>query len=158
MLQAINGPARMQDGGQIQYYTTGSDDTVSPSSSAGSVGLDPTVVANLATSLSLFNSGLAANIQLLKDMKFQIKLDTTNVNVTLNGESFLASLSGALKSELMAAIGEKIKVYKTALNQYRPYLSIQDAFKLFKFIFFIIFSIINDFFTKPSKAAVISTL
>ena len=32
-----------------------------------------------------------------------------------------------------AAIGEKIKIYKTALHQYRPYLSIKDAFKLFKF-------------------------
>ena len=41
---------------------------------------------------------------------------------------------------LNAAIGEKIKVYKTALHQYRPYLSLKDAFKLFKFC------IENDFF------------
>ena len=34
---------------------------------------------------------------------------------------------------LNAALGEKIKVYKTALNQFRPYLSLNDAFKLFKF-------------------------
>ena len=34
---------------------------------------------------------------------------------------------------LNAAIGERIKVYKTALHQYRPYLSLEDAFKLFKF-------------------------
>ena len=34
---------------------------------------------------------------------------------------------------LNAAIGEKIKIYKTAFHQYRPYLSIKDAFKLFKF-------------------------
>jgi UDP-glucose 4-epimerase len=34
---------------------------------------------------------------------------------------------------LNAAIGEKIKIYKTALHQYRPYLSLEDAFKLFKF-------------------------
>ena len=34
---------------------------------------------------------------------------------------------------LNAAFNEKINVYKTALNQYRPYLSIRDAFKLFKF-------------------------
>jgi nucleoside-diphosphate-sugar epimerase len=32
-----------------------------------------------------------------------------------------------------AAINVEIKVYKTALNQYRPYLSLNDAFKLFKF-------------------------
>ena len=34
---------------------------------------------------------------------------------------------------LNAAIGENIKVYKTALHQYRPYLSIRDSFKVFKF-------------------------
>ena len=32
-----------------------------------------------------------------------------------------------------AATGEKIKVYKTALHQYRPYLSIRDSLKIFKF-------------------------
>jgi nucleoside-diphosphate-sugar epimerase len=34
---------------------------------------------------------------------------------------------------LNAALGEKIKIYKTALHQYRPYLSIRDSFKVFKF-------------------------
>ena len=32
-----------------------------------------------------------------------------------------------------AAIGEKINVYKTALHQYRPYLSIRDSFRVLKF-------------------------
>jgi len=32
-----------------------------------------------------------------------------------------------------AALGKNINVYKTALNQYRPYLSLKDAFKVFKF-------------------------
>ena len=39
-----------------------------------------------------------------------------------------------------AAINKDINVYKTALNQYRPYLSLRDAFKVFKF------SIEKDFF------------
>ena len=39
-----------------------------------------------------------------------------------------------------AAINESIDVYKTALHQYRPYLSVKDAFKVFQF------SIENDFF------------
>lgn len=34
---------------------------------------------------------------------------------------------------LNAAINEDITVYKTALHQYRPYLSLKDAFKTFKF-------------------------
>ena len=41
---------------------------------------------------------------------------------------------------LNASINENIFVYKTALNQYRPYLTLRDAFKVFKF------SIENDFF------------
>ncbi len=41
---------------------------------------------------------------------------------------------------LNAAINENINVYKTAVNQYRPYLSLKDAFKVFKF------SIEKDFF------------
>ena len=43
---------------------------------------------------------------------------------------------------LNAAINEDISVYKTALHQYRPYLSVKDAFKTFKFC------IENDFFKK----------
>ena len=35
---------------------------------------------------------------------------------------------------LNAAINENIHVYKTALHQYRPYLSLSDAFNTFKFI------------------------
>ena len=41
---------------------------------------------------------------------------------------------------LNAAINENINIYKTALNQYRPYLSLKDAFKVFQF------SIEKDFF------------
>ena len=43
---------------------------------------------------------------------------------------------------LNAAINEDISVYKTALHQYRPYLSLKDAFKTFKFC------IENNFFKK----------
>ena len=32
-----------------------------------------------------------------------------------------------------AAVNEKILIYKTAYEQYRPYLSLKDAFKVFKF-------------------------
>ena len=30
-------------------------------------------------------------------------------------------------------MNEKIKVYKNAMDQYRPYLSVRDSFKVFKF-------------------------
>mgnify|MGYP005639708887 FL=1 len=36
---------------------------------------------------------------------------------------------------LNAAINEKVRVYKNAMDQYRPYLSLRDSFKVFKFFF-----------------------
>ena len=36
---------------------------------------------------------------------------------------------------LNAAINEKVRVYKNAMYQYRPYLSLRDSFKVFKFCF-----------------------
>ena len=41
---------------------------------------------------------------------------------------------------LNASLNNDITVYKTAINQYRPYLSLKDAFKVFKF------TIENDLF------------
>ncbi len=41
---------------------------------------------------------------------------------------------------LNASLNKEINVYKTAMDQYRPYLSLRDAFKTFKF------TIENDFF------------
>ena len=49
---------------------------------------------------------------------------------------------------LNASLNEPISVYKTALNQYRPYLSLSDAFKLFKF------TIEKDFFKNDIYNAV----
>ena len=41
---------------------------------------------------------------------------------------------------LDASLGNNITVYKTALNQFRPYLSLKNSFKVFKF------TIENNFF------------
>ena len=77
---------------------------------------------------------------ILKKRKKSIKYNTFRLG-TIAGVSRGIKFHTAVNSFcLNAAIGEKIKVYKTALNQYRPYLSIQDVFKLFKFI------IENNFF------------
>jgi nucleoside-diphosphate-sugar epimerase len=77
---------------------------------------------------------------ILKKRKKSIKYNTFRLG-TIAGVSRGINFHTAVNSFcLNAAIGEKIKVYKTALNQYRPYLSIQDVFKLFKFI------IENNFF------------
>ena len=80
--------------------------------SGGQAGIDPNVVKQLITGLNTFNTSLAQNIDKLQNTKFQIKLDTTNVNVNLNGGGFLAGLKEELKGELMADVGEKIKTLR----------------------------------------------
>jgi hypothetical protein len=110
MLRAINSgnqsseaaPApAMSQGGQVSYYQSGG-------SVAG--GMD----ASMLEGLNAFNTAFAKNIANLQNTKFQIKLDTTNVNVNLNGGSFLSSLKDEVKSELLAEIGSQIS--KTKFN------------------------------------------
>ncbi len=72
--------------------------------------------------------------KILKKIGNKLKYNTFRLG-TIAGVSKGIRFHTAVNSFcLNAAIGEKIKVYRTALHQYRPYLSIQDVFKLFKFI------------------------
>lgn len=106
---AAQGVQRLARGGRVQYLQNG--DTVAAAAGAG-VGIDPALVSQLAASLDRFNSELSSNIASLQNMKFQIKLDTTNLNVNLNGTSFLAQLKDSLKQELLAEVGNRIKDLK----------------------------------------------
>ena len=74
--------------------------------------IDPNVVKQLVTGLNSFNTSLSQNIEKLQNIKFQIKLDTTNVNVNLNGGGFLSGLKQKLKEELMVDVAEKIKTLR----------------------------------------------
>jgi len=102
-----DGSIGFSRGGQVGYYQRGG--TVD---GGAGIGLDPTVANNLSASLIAFNKDLAANISSLENMKFQIRLDTTNINVNLNGTSFLAQLKDSLKEELLAEVGSRIKELK----------------------------------------------
>ena len=78
--------------------------------------------------------------KLLKKEKNKIIYNTYRFG-TISGVSHGIRFHTAVnKFCLNAAFDENINVYKTALNQYRPYLSLKDAFKVFKF------SIENNFF------------
>ena len=78
--------------------------------------------------------------EIFKTTKSSIKFNTFRFGTIAgvsNGIRFHTAVNNFC---LNAAIEEKINVYKTALNQYRPYLTLRDAFKLFKFC------VENDFF------------
>ena len=78
----------------------------------GAPQIDPQIVKQLVKGLSQFNSELSKNIGRLQNTKINIKLDTTKVDVNLNGGGFLAGLKDELNKELMADVGEKIKELK----------------------------------------------
>jgi hypothetical protein len=118
MLQAMNrgsssgqsmagGSIGMANGGIVRYRQDGSSGPES-----GGFGINPEIVNKLAQSLDRFNSELSANINKLNSTNFNIKLDTTNVNVNLTGGSFLSKMKDELREELMKEISNKIQNYK----------------------------------------------
>ena len=77
---------------------------------------------------------------MLKKTKKKIKYVTYRFG-TISGVSKGMRFHTAVnKFCLDASLNQNISVYKTALNQYRPYLSLSDAFKVFKY------TIENNFF------------
>ena len=67
---------------------------------------------SFSQALNNFNTALAENISRLEQHKFIVKLDPTNVNVNLNGASFLASLKDDIKTELLQEVGNQITQWK----------------------------------------------
>ena len=96
---AAGSAATMNQGGQVGYYNNGG-------LAAG--GMD----ASILEGLNAFNTAFAQNISNLQNTRIQIKLDTTNVVVTLNGGNFLNSMKEEVKSELLAEVGNQISSLK----------------------------------------------
>ena len=105
MLRAMNSGSSSggySSGGSVGYYAGGGEVTAASISNIG----------EFRTAFDKFNSDLSRNIENLANMKIQIKLDTTNVNVNLNGTSFLSALKEDLRKELLTEVGEGIKGLK----------------------------------------------
>jgi len=77
---------------------------------------------------------------MLKKVSKKIKFNTYRFGTIAGVSKGMRFHTAVNKFCLNAALNQNINVYKTAMNQYRPYLSLRDAFKLFKF------SIERDFF------------
>ena len=71
--------------------------------------------------------------EMLKKESKKIKYITYRFGTISGVSSGMRFHTAVNKFCLNASIDEPITVYKTALNQYRPYLSLKDAFKVFKF-------------------------
>ena len=105
ILKAMNegrgAPQAMARGGMVQYLQGGGE-------AGGGMQFAITNVGELTSAFSKFNSDLANNLKQLQAVKLNVKLDTTNVNVNLNGTSFMQEMSDKIKGELFAEIGNQI--------------------------------------------------
>jgi TP901 family phage tail tape measure protein len=111
LLQAMNGGMNAvgySRGGKVQYLRTGG--VATGGSSLPSI--DPKLITDLSNALNGFNTELARNITNLQNTKFQIKLDTTSINVNINGTSFLATLRESIQKEFMGLVAGEISKYK----------------------------------------------
>ncbi len=71
--------------------------------------------------------------EMLKKESSRIRYTTYRFGTISGVSSGMRFHTAVNKFCLNASIGEPITVYKTALNQFRPYLSLKDAFNVFKF-------------------------
>jgi len=99
----------MARGGMVRYRANGSD---GPESAGGGFGISAEIVNRLSQSLAQFNTDLSKNIDRLNTTSFNIKLDTTNINVNLTGTSFLGQLTKDITDKLMTFIGTEIQNYR----------------------------------------------
>ena len=70
---------------------------------------------------------------MLKRVNKKIKYTTFRFGTITGASKGMRFHTAVNKFCFDAALNKKITVYKTALNQYRPYLSLRDSFKVFKF-------------------------
>tara|TARA_Y100000590_G_scaffold462835_1_gene627981 strand:+ start:244 stop:1167 length:924 start_codon:yes stop_codon:yes gene_type:complete len=71
--------------------------------------------------------------KILKKEKNKLKFTTFRFGTIAGISKGMRFHTAVNKFCLNASLGLPIEVYSTALNQYRPYLSLSDAFKVFKF-------------------------
>jgi TP901 family phage tail tape measure protein len=108
ILQAMNkgggasAPGAMSGGGKARYYNVG-----------GAVdGVGSAFSAAIPQLTTIFNN-FAATVDKLIGSKFQVALDTTNINVNFNGASFLETMKEDIKQELLTEVGKQISQFKT---------------------------------------------
>ena len=111
LLRAMNsgggasGPSNMSGGGQVRYYNLG-----------GIVESIGSAFSDALPNLQNVFSNFAASVDKLVNTKFNVALDTTNVNVNFNGASFLETLKEDIKNELLEEVSEQIKKAKPSTS------------------------------------------
>ena len=117
LLEAINNNTGSQGfarGGKVGYYNNGGRVQYKAGGGllgniGGALGIDPQLVTNLGNIFNTFVSGFNESIKNLQNTKLQVKLDSVNVNVNLNGTSMLTQISDQTRQEIMKQVVQKIQ-------------------------------------------------
>jgi activator of HSP90 ATPase len=73
--------------------------------------LDGDFINKLSQTFNSFMSDMSKNIDKLNSTNFNIKLDTTNINVNLNGGTFLSQMTEQVRSAVMQEVAKEIQNY-----------------------------------------------
>jgi len=105
---SVGGAIGMANGGvvnQTQYLMFGGF------AKAISGLLDGDFINKLSQTFNSFMSDMSKNIDKLNSTNFNIKLDTTNINVNLNGGTFLSQMTEQVRSAVMQEVAKEIQNY-----------------------------------------------
>jgi TP901 family phage tail tape measure protein len=95
------GSQALSRGGSVQYLADGG---ILGGLLGGSI---PDVISSLSQALGSFVSQMSENIKALQNTKFQVTLDSTNINVNVSGMT--AGITDAVKEEIAQKVAAKIK-------------------------------------------------
>lgn len=117
LLRAINSGGNtggFARGGKVGYYNNGGivqykalGDLIARAGQA--IGIDPKIITNLGNVFTSFTNSFNESIKNLQNTKLQIKLDSVNVNVNLNGTSMLTQISEQTRKEIVGQVIDKLK-------------------------------------------------
>lgn len=117
LLRAINSGGNaggFARGGKVGYYNNGGivqykalGDLIARAGQA--IGIDPKIITNLGNVFTSFTNSFNESIKNLQNTKLQIKLDSVNVNVNLNGTSMLTQLTEETRKQIMSQVIQKIQ-------------------------------------------------
>lgn len=101
------GGATAGGAGSTSQRTGGATGTATGAPTIGA-GISPEVIASFGTSVSNF----VAAVDKLQNLKLSVQIDATNVNVNLNGGTFLNTLSTEVRNTVLDAVAQEIPKYK----------------------------------------------
>ena len=114
-MMATGGKVRYFNGGGLnggmQSQEGGGGGGSSGGGSGGGFGFNLESLGKFAEALTNFNTKLSENIANLASTKFEITLNPTNINVNLNGTTFLETLTADIQGKLMGLVAQEIGNY-----------------------------------------------